>query len=199
MYQLPDLPYEYNALEPVISEKIMRIHHDKHHAAYVNNVNKALAGTGFEEKPIEDILKNVNALPGNIRTIVRNHGGGHANHTLFWEIMQAPSGENLPSGTVLQKLIEAFGSFEQFSEKFTTAATTQFGSGWAWLVKKSGGSLAVYNTPNQDSPYVSGDTHVLGLDVWEHAYYLDYFSDRPAYIQKWWEVVNWEAVGKKLG
>lgn len=199
MYQLPGLPYEYNALEPVISEKIMRLHHDKHHATYITNVNKALAGTGYEEKPIEEVLKNVNSLPENIRTTVRNHGGGHANHSLFWEIMAAPTEHNVPTGTILQKITQAFESFEQFQEKFTTEATTQFGSGWAWLVQKTDGSLAVYNLPNQDSPYLTGDTPVLGLDVWEHAYYLDYLNDRVAYIQKWWEVVNWAAVEKRIG
>lgn len=198
MYQLPDLPYNYNALEPVISEKIMRLHHDKHHATYVTNVNKGLAGTAFEEQPIEKVLEQIENVPEQIRTVVRNHGGGHANHSLFWQIMRNPTEDNKPSETVLQKLTESFESYEQFQERFTTAATTQFGSGWAWFVKKRDGSLAVYNTPNQDSPYMNGDTPVLGIDVWEHAYYLDYLNDRAAYIQKWWEVVNWEEVEKRL-
>lgn len=198
MYQLPDLPYEKSALAPVISEKIMTLHHDKHHQAYINNVNKALAGTTFEEKPIEEVLKNIESLPETIRMAVRNNGGGHANHSLFWRIMCPPVENNKPSDTLMQKLTESFGGYEDFKEKFTTAGMTQFGSGWAWLVKKGNDGLAVYNLPNQDSPLSKGDIPLLGLDVWEHAYYLDYLNDRAAYIDQWWQVVNWEEVEKNL-
>jgi superoxide dismutase, Fe-Mn family len=198
MFQLPDLPYDCDALEPVISKKIMELHHDKHHAGYVNNVNKAISGTKHEDMVIEELLKNLNSLPDTIRTAVRNNGGGHANHALFWESMQPPSTVNKPAQGIVTQLQKAFGGYEDFKDTFTKAALGRFGSGWAWLVKKPDKSLAVYSTPNQDSPYLQGDTPILGLDVWEHAYYLDYLNDRGAYVTKWWEVVNWEAVEDRL-
>ncbi|GIV80495.1 superoxide dismutase [Litorilinea aerophila] len=194
-FQLPDLPYPTNALEPHIDARTMEIHHDKHHGAYTNNLNNAIAGTEWENKSIEEILRNINQIPENIRTTVRNNGGGYANHNLFWEIM-SPNGGGEPSGELADAINKAFGSFAAFKEQFSTAAATRFGSGWAWLVVKPDGSLAVYSTANQDSPYMDGDTPILGLDVWEHAYYLHYQNRRPDYIAAWWNVVNWDAVAK---
>ncbi len=194
-FQLPDLPYPTNALEPHIDARTMEIHHDKHHGAYTNNLNNAIAGTEWENKSIEEILRNIHQIPENIRTTVRNNGGGYANHNLFWEIM-SPNGGGEPSGELADAINKAFGSFAAFKEQFSTAAATRFGSGWAWLVVKPDGSLAVYSTANQDSPYMDGDTPILGLDVWEHAYYLHYQNRRPDYIAAWWNVVNWDAVAK---
>ena len=198
MYKLPDLPYDYDALEPVISKKIMELHHGKHHAAYVNNVNKALAGTAFEDKPIEEVLKNLPGLPENIRMAVQNNGGGHANHTLFWQIMRAPRENNQPSNAVMNKLKSSFGGFQEFKDKINQTGMTRFGSGWSWLVKKADGELSIYSTANQDSPIMNGHTPILGVDVWEHAYYLDYLNDRAAYLSAWWQVVNWDEVEKML-
>jgi len=198
MYKLPDLPYDYDALEPVISKKIMELHHGKHHAAYVNNVNKALAGTAFEDKPIEEVLKNLPGLPENIRMAVQNNGGGHANHTLFWQIMRAPRENNQPSNAVMNKLKSSFGGFQEFKDKINQTGMTRFGSGWSWLVKKADGNLSIYSTANQDSPIMDGHTPILGVDVWEHAYYLDYLNDRAAYLSAWWQVVNWDEVEKML-
>ena len=198
MYKLPDLPYNYDALEPVISKKIMELHHGKHHAAYVNNVNKALAGTAFEDKPIEEVLKNLPGLPENIRMAVQNNGGGHANHTLFWQIMRAPRENNQPSNAVMNKLKSSFGGFQEFKDKINQTGMTRFGSGWSWLVKKADGNLSIYSTANQDSPIMDGHTPILGVDVWEHAYYLDYLNDRAAYLSAWWQVVNWDEVEKML-
>lgn len=199
MYKLPDLLYGYDALEPVISKKIMELHHDKHHAAYIEKVNKAISGTEWENMPVEELLGKIDQVPEKVRMVVRNNGGGHANHTFFWEIMRAPVENNKPSEKVLAKLKESFGSFEEFTQKVTTEGANRFGSGWSWLVKKKDGTLAVYSTPNQDSPYMTGDTPILGVDVWEHAYYLDYLNNRAAYLEKWWQVVNWDEVEKRLG
>ena len=198
MYKLPDLPYDYDALEPVISKKIMELHHGKHHAAYVNNVNKALAGTAFEDKPIEEVLKNLPGLPENIRMAVQNNGGGHANHTLFWQIMRAPRENNQPSNAVMNKLKSSFGGFQEFKDKINQTGMTRFGSGWSWLVKKADGELSIYSTANQDSPIMDGHTPILGVDVWEHAYYLDYLNDRAAYLSAWWQVVNWDEIEKRM-
>ncbi|MBI4129988.1 superoxide dismutase [Candidatus Roizmanbacteria bacterium] len=198
MFQVPDLPYQYDALQPVISKKIMELHHDKHHAAYVNNLNKAVTGTEFESMDIEELLKKLDSIPENIRMTVRNNGGGHANHTFFWEIMRSPMQNNQPTGKISQLLTKQFGSFETFKEQFANAGMTRFGSGWAWLVKKHDGALAIYSSPNQDSPLMQGDMPILGVDVWEHAYYLDYLNDRAAYLSKWWDVVNWDEVAKRL-
>ncbi len=196
-HELPPLPYDYNALEPHIDEQTMRIHHDKHHAAYVNNLNAALEGhPDLAQKSIEELLQNLDSVPENIRTAVRNNGGGHYNHTLFWEIMK-PGGAKEPSGELAAAINEAFGSFEAFKEAFSKAAATRFGSGWAWLVVTKDGKLAVTSTPNQDTPVMDGDTPILGLDVWEHAYYLKYQNRRPDYIAAWWNVVNWDEVAAR--
>lgn len=197
-YQLPPLPYDYNALEPYIDEQTMRIHHDKHHAAYVNNVNAALekAGPQLQGLAIEDLLRRINEVPEEIRTAVRNNGGGHANHTLFWEIM-GPNAGGQPAGELAAAINSTFGSFENFKEEFSKAAATRFGSGWAWLVVNQEGKLQVYSTPNQDSPYMDGNVPILGLDVWEHAYYLKYQNRRPDYIAAFWNVVNWNAVAQR--
>jgi len=194
-FTLPDLPYAANALEPHIDARTMEIHHDKHHAAYTNNLNNAVAGTDLEGKEIVEILKNINSVPSNIKTAVQNNGGGYANHNLFWTIM-GPNGGGTPSGDLGNAINSTFGGFDAFKEKFGAAASTRFGSGWAWLVVKPDGSLAVYSTTNQDSPYMQGDTPILGLDVWEHAYYLNYQNRRPDYISAFWNVINWEQVAK---
>ena len=191
-FQLPSLPYEYNALEPYIDEATMHIHHEKHHAGYVDKLNTALEGhTELSSKSIEDLLKDINSVPEDIRQAVINSGGGHANHTLFWQIM-SPTGGGEPTGD-LQK---AIGDFTKFKEAFTNAAATRFGSGWAWLVIKEDKSTAVYSTANQDSPLMQGDTPILGLDVWEHAYYLKYQNKRPDYISAFFNIINWEKVGE---
>ncbi|QBS37214.1 superoxide dismutase [Thermaerobacter sp. FW80] len=196
-YQLPPLPYDYNALEPHIDEQTMRIHHDRHHATYVNNVNAALEKyPALQNKPIEELLRQIDQVPEDIRTAVRNNGGGHANHSLFWEIM-SPRGGSQPSGALAEAINKAFGSFESFKEQFTKTATTHFGSGWAWLVVDEKGDLQVYSLPNQDSPYMKGHTPILGLDVWEHAYYLKYQNRRPDYVAAWWNVVNWDEVARR--
>ena len=194
-FTLPNLPYSANALEPTIDARKMEIHHDKHHADYMNNLNNAIAGTDLEGKDIVEILSNMDKVPANIKTAVQNNGGGYANHNLFWTIMSG-SGGGKPSGDLAHAIDSAFGSFDSFKEKFSAAAATRFGSGWAWLAVKSNGSLEVYSTANQDSPYMQGDTPILGLDVWEHAYYLNYQNRRPDYIAAWWNVVDWNAVGK---
>ncbi|HEY8394469.1 MAG TPA: superoxide dismutase [Thermaerobacter sp.] len=196
-YELPPLPYDYNALEPHIDEQTMRIHHDRHHATYVNNLNAALEKyPEWQNKPIEDLLRQIEQVPADIRTAVRNNGGGHANHTLFWQIM-GPNGGGQPSGALADAINQKFGSFEQFKEQFTKAAVTHFGSGWAWLVVDENGDLQVYSLPNQDSPYMKNHTPILGIDVWEHAYYLKYQNKRPDYVAAWWNVVNWAEVGKR--
>jgi Fe-Mn family superoxide dismutase len=192
-FQLPPLPYAEDALEPHIDARTMSIHHDKHHAAYTNNLNNAIAGTELEGKSIDEILSNLDAVPEKIRTAVRNNGGGFANHNLFWTIMSG-SGGGAPSGALADAIEDAFGSFDAFKEKFSTAAATRFGSGWAWLSVDGQGDLAVSSTPNQDSPLMEGSTPILGLDVWEHAYYLNYQNRRPDYIAAFWNVVDWNAV-----
>jgi len=194
-FLLPDLPYAFDALEPYIDARTMEIHHDKHHAGYTNKLNAAIAGTEWEDRSIVEILSNINGVPEGIRTAVRNNGGGYANHSLFWTIM-GPNAGGAPSGDLAAAIDTAFGGFDDFKSKFSTAAATRFGSGWAWLVVKGDGGLDVYSTANQDSPYMQGDTPILGLDVWEHAYYLHYQNRRPDYISSWWNVVNWDAVAK---
>jgi superoxide dismutase, Fe-Mn family len=196
-FQLPPLPYPENALEPHIDARTMSIHHDKHHAAYTNNLNAALEGhANLAGKTIEALLGNLNNLPENIRTAVRNNGGGYANHTLFWEIM-SPNGGGAPGGELAAAINDTFGSFNEFKETFGKAAATRFGSGWAWLYVDQNGNLAVDSTPNQDTPLMDGNTPILGLDVWEHAYYLNYQNRRGDYVSAWWNVVNWDAVAAK--
>ena len=192
-HQLPSLPYAYDALEPYIDTMTMQIHHTKHHAAYLANLNKAIEGTEFENMPVEELLSKIDSVPESIRTTVRNHGGGYVNHNLFWTIM-APNAGGAPAGELQAAIEEAFGTFEAFKEKFTAAAANRFGSGWAWLVVKPDGTLDVYSTANQDSPLMSGDTPVLGLDVWEHAYYLKYQNRRPEYISNFYNIINWDQV-----
>ena len=197
MFTVPDLPYAYNALEPYIDEQTMRIHHDKHHAGYVKNLNAALTGQdALLSLSVEDILKDLKKVPDAIRTAVINNGGGHANHSMFWTVMTDEGSSGKPSGALAKALDSTFGSFEKFQEVFTKAAATRFGSGWAWLVK-SGSALEVMSTPNQESPLSSGKTPVLCLDVWEHAYYLKYQNMRPDYIAAWWHVVNWKEVERR--
>ncbi|PTX53657.1 Fe-Mn family superoxide dismutase [Melghirimyces profundicolus] len=196
-HELPELPYSADALEPHIDARTMEIHHGRHHKTYVDKLNAALEGnTALQDKSIEDLLRNIDQVPENIRTAVRNNGGGHANHTLFWQIM-SPNGGGQPTGDLATAINDTFGSFEKFQEEFTNAAVGRFGSGWAWLIVKNDGSLAVINTLNQDSPYMEGHTPILGLDVWEHAYYLKYQNKRPEYIKAWWNVVNWDEVNKR--
>ena len=196
-FSLPPLPYDYAALEPHVDEQTMRIHHDKHHATYVNNLNAALESQpDLQGKSIEELLSDINSIPENIRAAVRNNGGGHANHTLFWEIM-GPNGGGQPTGELAAAIDQAFGSFDAFKEQFAKAATTRFGSGWAWLLA-SGGQLEITSTPNQDSPLMEGRRPILGLDVWEHAYYLKYQNRRPDYINAWWNTVNWDAVSQRF-
>ncbi len=195
-FTLPDLPYPPEALEPHIDAQTMQIHHGKHHATYVSKLNDAVAGTKFENMGIEELLRNINSVPEDKRTAVRNNGGGHANHSMFWKIM-APKGGGKPSGDLAAAIDQAFGGFDAFKEKFNNAAATRFGSGWAWLTVDSGGNLQVESTPNQDSPYMEGRTPILGLDVWEHAYYLKYQNRRPDYVSAWWNVVNWDEVSSR--
>ena len=196
-FELPPLPYAEAALEPHIDARTMSIHHDKHHAAYTNNLNAALEGhPDLAAKSIEELLGDLNAVPESIRTTVRNNGGGYANHNLFWEIM-SPNGGGEPTGELAAAIDEAFGSFAAFKEQFAKAGATRFGSGWAWLYVGQDGKLAVGSTPNQDTPLMEGNTPILGLDVWEHAYYLNYQNRRPDYITAWWNVVNWNAVSEK--
>ena len=197
-FTVPDLPYAYEALEPYIDSQTMHLHHDKHHVAYVTNLNKALeSAPDLQNKTVEELLANNCAVvPESIRTAVRNNGGGHVNHTMFWEIM-GPNGSGQPSGDVASAITSTFGSFDTFKEKFNAAATTRFGSGWAWLVKSAKG-LEITSTANQDNPLMEGSRPIMGLDVWEHAYYLKYQNRRPEYIGAWWSVVNWSEVAKRL-
>ena len=193
-YQLPKLPYGYDALEPHIDARTMEIHYTKHHQTYINNVNAALEKhPKLAEKSVEDLIKDLSAIPEDIRTAVRNNGGGHANHSLFWTIM-GPKAGGEPSGEVADAIKSAFGGFDAFKEQFAKAATGRFGSGWAWLSVDGGGKLVLSSTANQDSPLSEGMTPILGLDVWEHAYYLNYQNRRPDYIAAWWNVVNWKQV-----
>jgi superoxide dismutase, Fe-Mn family len=198
-FTLPPLPYAADALEPHIDKMTMEIHHGKHHAAYVNNLNKALeSAPGLQNKTVEELLANNCALvPENIRTAVRNNGGGHINHSMFWQIMKAHGG-GAPIGHVAQAIQGVFGSLDAFKEKFNNAGATRFGSGWAWLVRDHAGKLDILSTANQDSPVMEGKYPVMGLDVWEHAYYLKYQNRRPDYIAAWWNVVNWEEVEKRF-
>jgi superoxide dismutase, Fe-Mn family len=196
-FQLPDLPYGFDALEPHIDARTMEIHHDRHHKAYTDKLNEAIGKyPDWQGKEIDEILRDVDRLPEDIRTAVRNNGGGYANHNLFWEIM-GPNGGGEPGGELGDAIQGTFGSFGDFKEKVSTAAATQFGSGWGWLVVGAGGGLKVYSTPNQDSPYMNGDTPILGVDVWEHAYYLKYQNKRPDYLSAWWNTVNWDAVADR--
>ncbi len=196
-YTLPDLPYAFNALEPHIDARTMEIHHDKHHAAYVSKVNAALEGhADLAALSIEDLMRKLSSVPDSIKGAVRNNGGGHANHTLFWTVM-GPNGGGAPTGDLADAIKGAFGSFEDFKSKFGDAAATRFGSGWAWL-SVDGGKLVVESTPNQDTPLMEGRTPILGLDVWEHAYYLHYQNRRPDYISAFWNVVNWAEVAKRF-
>jgi superoxide dismutase, Fe-Mn family len=191
-FEVPPLPYDYGALEPHIDEQTMSIHHDKHHQAYVDNANKALEGSQLADRPVEHVLTNLDVLPEDKRTLARNNVGGHANHSLFWEIM-SPDGGGEPSGA----LAEAIGEFGAFKEAFSDAAIKRFGSGWAWLVW-DGTGVAILSTPNQDSPLLESRTPLLGLDVWEHAYYLKYQNRRPEYVEAWWNVVDWNAVARNF-
>ncbi len=195
-HSVPPLPYAYNALEPHIDEQTMQIHHDKHHAAYVTNLNAALEKEpSLQNKSIEELISSIDSVPEGIRTAVRNNGGGHANHTMFWEIM-GPNGGGQPTGAIADAITKTFGSFDSLKEEFNKAATTRFGSGWAWLVV-NGGKLEVTSTPNQDNPMMEGKTALFGLDVWEHAYYLKYQNRRPEYISAWWNTINWDAVNQR--
>lgn len=196
-HKLPNLPYGFDALEPHIDARTMEIHHDKHHAGYVSKLNAAIEGNSeLENMDVEEILKSLNKVPENIRTAVQNNGGGHYNHSIFWNIM-GPNGGGQPSGEIASALSDTFGSFDKFKEEFSNAAATRFGSGWAWLIMDNNGNLSVMSTPNQDNPISQGFKPVIGIDVWEHAYYLKYQNKRPDYIQAWWNVVNWDAVAER--
>jgi Fe-Mn family superoxide dismutase len=195
-YEVPPLPYAYDALEPHIDEQTMRIHHDKHHQAYVDNVNKALEGTAWADRAIEDVLTSLDAVPEDKRIAVRNNGGGHYNHTLFWEAM-GPGGGGAPSGDLAAAIDGAFGSFDDFKAALKDAGLKRFGSGWAWLVK-DGAGLAVVSTPNQDNPISDGKAPLLGVDVWEHAYYLKYQNRRADYLDAWWNTVDWDEVAERF-
>ena len=195
-FVLPELSYPYDALEPHIDEATMRLHHDKHHATYIEKANAALEGTPLADASVEEVLANLDKVPEGRRTAVRNNAGGHANHALFWEIM-GPVGSGAPSGLLADAIDRSFGSFDEFKTKFADAATGQFGSGWAWLVA-TGDGLAIEAMPNQDSPLLTGRTPILGVDVWEHAYYLKYQNKRPDYLKAWWNVVNWTAVASRF-
>jgi Fe-Mn family superoxide dismutase len=196
-FEVPPLPYDYNALEPHIDEETMHLHHDKHHQAYVTNANKALEGTDWADKSVEEVLQNLNQIPEDKRNAVRNNAGGHYNHSLFWQWM-SPDGGGEPDGDLGNAIDSAFGSFNDFKDKVKAAGVGQFGSGWAWLVH-DGSGLAVVSTPNQDSPLSDGKTPLLGVDVWEHAYYLKYQNRRPDYLDAWWNVVNWAKVAELFG
>jgi Fe-Mn family superoxide dismutase len=195
-YSVPDLPYDYDALEPHIDEATMRVHHDKHHQAYVDKANAALEGTEWADQDVVDVLKDLSSLPDDKQAPVRNNGGGHYNHSLFWQMM-SPDGGGEPGGDVASAITDAFGGFDDFKTQFKEAGVNRFGSGWAWLVH-DGSGLAVVSTANQDSPVSDGQTPLLGCDVWEHAYYLKYQNKRPDYIDAWWNVVNWDFVAQRL-
>ena len=194
-YEVPPLPYDYNALEPTIDEQTMHLHHDKHHQAYVNAANGLLEGTDWADKPVEEVLKNLSSLPSDKQTGVRNQAGGHYNHSLFWEWM-APGAGGEPDGALADALGSAFGSFDEFKAQFKDAGVKRFGSGWSWLVH-DGSGLSIVSTANQDNPISDGKTPLLGVDVWEHAYYLTYQNRRPDYLSAWWDVVNWDEVGRR--
>jgi superoxide dismutase, Fe-Mn family len=194
-FEVPPLPYDYAALEPHIDEQTMRVHHDKHHQAYVDNANKALEGTEWDDRPVEEVLRSLDSLPEDIRTAVRNNAGGHANHSFFWEIM-SPAGGGEPDGELADAINSAFGGVDSLIEQVNDAGVKRFGSGWTWVVVDNG-SLSVTSTPNQDSPISEGKTPILGIDVWEHAYYLKYQNRRPDYLAAWWNVVNWPEVARR--
>ena len=196
-FSVPDLPYPYDALEPHIDEATMRVHHDKHHQAYVDKANAALEGTEFADRDVEDVLRNLSSLPDDKQGPVRNNGGGHHNHTLFWQML-SPDGGGEPSGAVAEAINAKFGSFSDFQDQFKAAGIARFGSGWVWLVH-DGSDVDLVTTPNQDSPLLEGQTPLLGCDVWEHAYYLKYQNKRPDYIDAFWNVVNWDYVNERLG
>jgi Fe-Mn family superoxide dismutase len=197
-FQVPPLPYDYSALEPFIDAQTMTLHHDKHHAAYVTNLNAAIEKhPDLASKSVEDLLRGINSIPEDIRTAVRNNGGGHMNHTMFWEIMK-PKGGGPPTGRIADEIKSAFGSFEDFQKQFNDAGTKRFGSGWVWLVRGKDGKLQVTSTANQDNPIIDGQKAIMGNDVWEHAYYLKYQNRRPEYLAAWWNVVNWDAINKRL-
>ena len=195
-YSLPELPCAFDALEPHVDARTMEIHHGKHHNAYVSKVNAALEGAGVAEQSIEDLCRNIDSVPENIRGAVRNNGGGHANHSLFWTVMNADGGGE-PSGALAEAMGSELGGFDKFKEDFSNAAATRFGSGWAWLSVTADGKLVVQSTPNQDNPYMTGNTPILGLDVWEHAYYLNYQNRRPDYVAAFFNVIDWNAVGER--
>jgi superoxide dismutase, Fe-Mn family len=195
-YELPELPYAYDALEPTIDEQTMRIHHGKHHQAYVDNLNKALKGTEWDGRPLEQVLANLSSLPEDKQTAVRNNGGGHANHSLFWQIMK-PGGGGDPSGALGKAIGDTFGDADQLKAAMNDGGVKRFGSGWTWLAW-DGTGLAVYSTANQDSPLIESHVPLLGIDVWEHAYYLRYQNRRPDYLGAWWDVVNWDEVGRRF-
>lgn len=197
-FELPPLPYAHNALEKAIDEQTMRIHHEKHHGTYVSNLNAALEKyPDLQEKSAEDLIRNLNSVPEAIRTAVRNNGGGHVNHTMFWKIM-SPKGGGEPTGALADAIKKAFGSFEDFKTQFNDAGLKRFGSGWAWLVRDGGGSLSILSTANQDNPLSDGHTPIMGNDVWEHAYYLRYQNRRADYLKAWWDVVNWEEINNRF-
>ena len=195
-FEVPPLPYDYAALEPHIDEQTMRLHHDKHHQAYVDNANKALEGTTWADNPVESVLADLDAMPEGIRTAVRNNAGGHANHTLFWELM-SPNGGGDPDGPLRDAIDDVFGSVDELKALVNDQGVKRFGSGWTWLVH-DGTALAVRSTPNQDSPLIDSDEPLLGIDVWEHAYYLKYQNRRPEYLETWWNVVNWPEVARRF-
>jgi Fe-Mn family superoxide dismutase len=198
-FTLPSLPYPYDALEPHIDARTMEIHHTKHHQAYVNNLNAALEkAPEFAGKSLDELMRGISSVPESVRAAVRNNGGGHWNHTMFWELMTSKKGGE-PSGRLGDAIKKAFGDFAKFKEQFTAAGVGRFGSGWAWLIDDGNGRLSITSTPNQDNPLMEGKKAILGLDVWEHAYYLKYQNRRPDYIGAWWNVVNWDAVAKRLG
>lgn len=197
-HSLPPLPYDYSALEPTIDAQTMTLHHDKHHAAYVNNLNAAIEKhPQLGSKSVEDLLRDINSVPEDIRTAVRNNGGGHMNHTMFWQIMK-PKGGGPPTGRVADEIKKTFGSFEEFQKQFNDAGTKRFGSGWVWLIRSKAGKLEITSTANQDNPIIDGHHAIMGNDVWEHAYYLKYQNRRPDYLAAWWNVVNWDEVNKRF-
>jgi Fe-Mn family superoxide dismutase len=195
-FEVPQLPYDYNALEPYIDTQTMQLHHDKHHAAYVNNLNNAVNNTDFASKHVDDILRNINDVPQNVHAAVQNNAGGHSNHSMFWSIMK-PNGGGEPTGALASAIQQAFGSFDQFKAAFNDAGVKRFGSGWTWLVLDQSGKLSVISTANQDSPLMNGQYPVMGNDVWEHAYYLKYQNRRPDYLAAWWNVVNWDEIARR--
>jgi Fe-Mn family superoxide dismutase len=198
-HEVPPLPYDYNALEPTIDDETMHLHHDKHHQAYVDNLNAALAGTDWADKPIEDVLQNLDSLPEDKRTPIRNNGGGHYNHSLFWQLMSPDGGGDPPDGPLKDAIDQAFGDVNALKQQVNDAGVKRFGSGWTWVVRGSDGSLSIESTPNQDTPLMENKHAILGIDVWEHAYYLTYRNRRPDYLTAWWNVVNWAIVQERFG